>query len=66
MLYTFIKQSLNVSLNQNVSVEFLPFDKEQNLEKILILEMIEILNNKKSDMDCFSNIYQKILEKSNF
>ena len=37
-------------------------DKEQNLEKRLILEMIEILNNKnsinkRSDMDCFSNIY---------
>ena len=36
-----------------------------NLEKILILEMIEILNNKRLDMKCFS-IYQKFLEKINF
>ena len=44
-------------------------DKEHNLEKRLILEMIEILNknsiNKRSDMDCFS-VYKKILEKNNF
>ena len=44
-------------------------DKEHNLEKILILEMIEILNNKnsinkRSDMDCFSNVYKKILEEN--
>ena len=43
-------------------------DKEQNLEKRLILEMIEILNNKnsinkRSDMDCFSNVYKKIYGK---
>ena len=33
-------------------------DKEWNLGKILIFEMIEILNkiNKSSDIDCFSNI----------
>ena len=46
-------------------------DKEHNLEKRLILEMIEILNNKnsinkRSDMDCFSNIYKKFLEKNHF
>ena len=46
-------------------------DKEQNLGKIFILEMVEILNiknsiNKRSDMDCFSNIYQTSLEKNNF
>ena len=46
-------------------------DKEHNLEKRLILEMIEILNNKnsinkKSDMNSFSNVYKKILEKNNF
>ena len=44
-------------------------DKEHNLEKRLILEMIEILNNKnsinkRSDMDCFSNVYKKFLEKN--
>ena len=44
-------------------------DKEQNLEKRLILEMTEILNNKnsinkRSDMDCFSNVYKKFLEKN--
>ena len=42
------------------------WDKERNLEKILILEMIEILINKNSinkmsDMNCFSNIYKHIL-----
>ena len=46
-------------------------DKEHNLEKRLILEMIEILIkknsiNKRSDMDCFSHVYKKILEKNNF
>ena len=42
-------------------------DKEHNLEKRLILEMIEILNNKNSiNMDCFSKVYKKILEKNNF
>ena len=46
-------------------------DKEHNLEKRLILEMIKILNNKnsinkRSDMDCFSNIYKKFLEKNHF
>ena len=47
-------------------------DKEHNLEKRLILvEMIEILNNKnsinkRSDMDCFSNVYKNLLEKNNF
>ena len=40
-------------------------DKEHDLEKRFILEMIEILNNKnsinkKSDMDCFSNVFKKI------
>ena len=47
-------------------------DKERNLGKILILEMIEILNkknsiNKKPDMDCFSIIIfiKKTLEKNN-
>ena len=45
-------------------------DKEHNLENRLILEMIEILNNKnsinkRSDMDCFSNVYKKFLEKNN-
>ena len=35
-----------------------------------ILEMIEILNNKnsinkRSDMDCFSNVNKKFLEKNN-
>ena len=44
-------------------------DKKHNLEKRLILEMIENLNNKnsinkRSDMDCFSNVYKKILEKN--
>ena len=44
-------------------------EKEHNLEKRLILEMIEILNNKnsinkRSDMDCFSNVYKKFLEKN--
>ena len=46
-------------------------DKEHNLEKRVILEMIDILNNKnsinkRSDMDCFSNVYKKILGKNNF
>ena len=43
---------------------------EHNSEKILILEMIEILKNKNSinkwsDKNCFSNIFQKFLEKNN-
>ena len=48
-------------------------DKEHNLEKRLILEMIEILNNKNSINKradkygyCFSNIYKKFLEKNHF
>ena len=41
------------------------FDNERNLEKILILEMIEILNNENSinqssDNDCFSKIYKYV------
>ena len=46
-------------------------DKEHNLEKRFILEMIEILNNKnsinkRSDMDCFSNIYKTFLREKSF
>ena len=46
-------------------------DKEHNLKTRLILEMIEILNkensiNKRTDMDCFSNVDKQILEKNNF
>ena len=36
---------------------------KRNLEKTLILKKFEILNNKKSNMDSFSNIYQNFLEK---
>ena len=41
-------------------------NKEQNLEKRLILEILNSKNsiNKWSDMDCFSNVYKKFLEKN--
>ena len=46
-------------------------DKELDLEKRLILELIKILNNKnpinkRPDMDCFSNVYKTFLQKNNF
>ena len=42
-------------------------DKERNLEKKIHFRNDRILNNKnsinkRSDMDCFSNIYQQILK----
>ena len=43
-------------------------DNEHNLEKRLILEMVEILNNKnsinkRSDIDCFSNVYKSFFRE---
>ena len=61
--------STNLKHNFDFSNPKKNLDKEENLEKRLILEMIEISNsknsiNKRSDMDCFSNIYKKFLEKN--
>ena len=61
--------STNLKHNFNFSNPKI-LDKEHNLEKRLIFEMIEILNNKnsinkRSDMDCFSNVYKKCLKKNN-
>ena len=65
----------NHSTNLNYNFDFSNpkiLDKEHNLEKRLILEMIEILNNKNSINKrsdkygyCFSNVYKKFLEKNN-
>ena len=43
-------------------------DKEHNLGKRSILEMRsnKYSINKRSDMDSFSNVYKKILEKNTF
>ena len=57
---------LTIQLTLKYNVDFSNpkiLDKEHNLEKRLILEMMEILNNKnsinkRSDMDCFSNVYK--------
>ena len=45
--------SINLKHNFDFSIPKI-LDKEHNLEKRLIFEMIEILINKRSDVDCFS------------